>query len=102
LKGANALLAQKAASTLQEYARVLGLLTRAPHVFFEEQRTLKIQSTGITEQEVWGLIELRQQARLARNFAESDRIRDELEKKRILLEDTPQGTRWRVGALIET
>jgi len=98
LKGANAVLAQRGASKLQEYARVLGLLAREPQVFFEEQRKLKLKSTGMTEEEVNHLIELRRQARLAKNFAESDRIRDELEKKRILLEDTTQGTRWRVGS----
>ncbi len=98
LKGPGAVLAQRGAATLQENARVLGLLARDPQVFFEEQRKLKLKSTGMTEEEVQGLIELRRQARLAKNFAESDRIRDELENKRILLEDTPQGTRWRVGA----
>jgi cysteinyl-tRNA synthetase len=102
LKGASAILAQRAAATLQEYSKVLGLLTRDPEVFFEEQRKLKIHSTGMTEEEVSRLIELRHQARLEKNFAESDRIRNELEKKRILLEDTPQGTRWRVGASTES
>jgi len=101
LKGANAVLAQRAATTLQEYSKVLGLLTRDPEVFFEEQQKLKIHSTGMTEEEVSRLIALRHQARLEKNFAESDRIRNELEKKRILLEDTPQGTRWRVGASTE-
>ena len=98
LKGANAVLAQRAAGKLQDYSRLLGLLARDPRVFFEEQRKLKIQATGVTEEEVERLIELRHQARLAKDFAEGDRIRNELEKKRILLEDTPQGTRWRVGA----
>jgi cysteinyl-tRNA synthetase len=98
LKGANAILAQRGAAILQEYARVLGLLTRDPQVFFEEQRKLKLKTTGMTEAEVAHLVELRQQARQAKDFAESDRIRNELEEKRILLEDTPQGTRWRVGA----
>ena len=41
------------------------------------------------------MIEARNAPRKARNFAESDRIRDELQAKRILLEDTPQGVRWR-------
>ena len=41
------------------------------------------------------LIEARNAARKARNFAESDRLRDELLAKGILLEDTPGGTRWR-------
>jgi cysteinyl-tRNA synthetase len=98
LKGANATLAQRGATRLQEYSRILGLLARDPQVFFEEQRKLKLKLTGMTEEEVQRLIELRHQARLAKNFAESDRIRSELEEKRILLEDTPQGTRWRVGA----
>jgi cysteinyl-tRNA synthetase len=41
------------------------------------------------------MIAARIAARKARNFAESDRIRDELLAKGILLEDTPAGTRWR-------
>jgi len=41
------------------------------------------------------MIETRNAARRARNFAESDRIRDELLAKGIVLEDTPQGVRWR-------
>jgi cysteinyl-tRNA synthetase len=45
--------------------------------------------------EIERLIEARLAARKARNFAESDRIRDELVAKGILLEDTPAGTRWR-------
>jgi cysteinyl-tRNA synthetase len=45
--------------------------------------------------EVEGLIEQRNAARKARNFAESDRIRDLLVSKGIILEDTPGGTRWK-------
>ena len=41
------------------------------------------------------LIAARNAARKARNFAESDRIRDVLLSRGILLEDTPGGTRWR-------
>jgi cysteinyl-tRNA synthetase len=47
------------------------------------------------EAEVETLIEARNAARKARNFAESDRIRDELLSNGIILEDTPAGTRWR-------
>ena len=45
--------------------------------------------------EVESLIAQRQAARKARNFAESDRIRDLLLSKGIVLEDTPGGVRWR-------
>jgi cysteinyl-tRNA synthetase len=45
--------------------------------------------------EIESLIAARNAARKARNFAESDRLRDELVSRGILLEDTPAGTRWR-------
>ena len=45
--------------------------------------------------EIEKLIDARNAARKSRNFAESDRIRDELLARGITLEDTPGGTRWR-------
>lgn len=45
--------------------------------------------------EIEDLITQRNAARKSRNFPESDRIRDLLISKGILLEDTPGGTRWR-------
>jgi cysteinyl-tRNA synthetase len=45
--------------------------------------------------EIEALIEARNAARKSRNFAESDRIRDELVAKGIILEDSAGGTRWR-------
>ncbi|HSP35072.1 MAG TPA: DALR domain-containing protein, partial [Thermoanaerobaculia bacterium] len=47
------------------------------------------------DSDVEQMIAARNAARKARNFAESDRIRDALLAKGILLEDTPAGTRWR-------
>ncbi|MFC4075438.1 cysteine--tRNA ligase [Salinithrix halophila] len=47
------------------------------------------------DHEIEAKIEERQQARRARDFARADAIRDELAEKGILLEDTPQGVRWR-------
>jgi cysteinyl-tRNA synthetase len=45
--------------------------------------------------EIERLIEQRQAARRRRDFAESDRIRDDLAVRGILLEDGPGGTRWK-------
>jgi cysteinyl-tRNA synthetase len=47
------------------------------------------------DSEIESLIEQRTAARKSRNFAESDRIRDELLKMGIVLEDTAQGVKWK-------
>lgn len=49
---------------------------------------------GTLEEEVEELIKMRNEARKNRDFALSDKIRDELTNKGIILEDTAQGVRW--------
>ncbi|MFZ4454371.1 cysteine--tRNA ligase [Salibacterium aidingense] len=49
----------------------------------------------ILDEEIEGLIEERVEARKNRNFARADEIRDHLKEQGIILEDTPQGTRWK-------
>jgi cysteinyl-tRNA synthetase len=50
---------------------------------------------GALDEEVQELIRQREAARRARDFARADAIRAELAQRGIILEDTPQGTRWR-------
>ena len=47
--------------------------------------------------EIEALIEARTTARKEKNWAEADRIRDELKARNIILEDTPQGVKWHRG-----
>ncbi len=68
--------------------RVLGLLERAGR----QQAPIDPQVRARIE----SLVYLRDQARRQRDFAEADRIRDELERLGVVLEDTPDGTTWKL------
>ncbi|MGE7781906.1 cysteine--tRNA ligase [Peribacillus sp. NPDC097264] len=55
------------------------------------------EEEGLLDEEIESLIQQRIQARKDRNFGLSDEIRDRLKNMNIILEDTPQGTRWKRG-----
>ena len=52
--------------------------------------------SGIDSKEIDSLVEERNRARADRNFARADEIRDKLAGMGIILEDGPQGTRWKI------
>ncbi|MGX6961699.1 cysteine--tRNA ligase [Vagococcus xieshaowenii] len=56
--------------------------------------TLQV-TAELLDEEIDRLITERNEARVAKNFARSDEIRDLLKDEGIILEDTPQGVRWR-------
>jgi cysteinyl-tRNA synthetase len=56
---------------------------------------LGAEESDMLEPQIEAKIEDRNAARRARNFALADQIRDELAAREIILEDTPQGTRWK-------
>jgi cysteinyl-tRNA synthetase len=53
------------------------------------------QQGSLSDAEVEAKIAARAQAKKARNFAEADRVRDELLAQGIILEDTKDGVRWK-------
>ena len=69
---------------------VLGLLQRDSAAFLQGETGDDAEAA-----EIDALIAARQAARAAKNWAESDRIRDELTARKIILEDGAQGTSWR-------
>jgi len=80
-----------AASRLRALAATLGLLQRDAMAFLKAGAS----AGGVTEDEIEALIAARRAARQSKNFAESDRIRDQLIEAGIVLEDGPGGTTWR-------
>jgi len=56
---------------------------------------LYVKNESSLEDEVEALIEQRNAARKSRDFALADKIRDDLKDRGIVLEDTPQGVKWR-------
>ncbi|HEY9098788.1 MAG TPA: cysteine--tRNA ligase [Thiobacillus sp.] len=80
-----------AAQTLRGLGGVLGLLQRDAVDFLQAGA----KADGLSEQAIDALIAARQTARQEKNFAESDRIRDELIAAGIVLEDSAGVTTWR-------
>lgn len=76
-------LANECIKAFDELENVLGILYKRESA-----------DNGLAE-EIEALIAQRQEARKARNFAEADRIRDELKARGIELMDTPQGVKWK-------
>lgn len=67
---------------------VLGVLQTDPEVFFKA-------SANVDVAKVEALIAARQQARVNKQWAEADRIRDELAKMEVAIEDGANGTTWK-------
>jgi len=69
---------------------VLGLLERGAEAFLQAGR-----GGGMADGDIAARIQARLDARKAKDYAEADRIRKELETAGIILEDGPGGTTWR-------
>jgi len=76
--------AEACLNAIRELADILGLLYAR-----------ETSGTDDLDAQVETLIEARTQARADKNWAEADRIRDELKDMGIVLEDTPQGIKWK-------
>jgi cysteinyl-tRNA synthetase len=79
---------------LRAGARAIGLLQQDAEAWF---RWTPAGTAGPTEAEIEAAIAGRQAARKARDFKESDRIRDDLKAKGVILEDGAKGTTWKRG-----
>ena len=80
----------EATSLLRTLGGLLGFLQCDPQKFLQGGIMQNMDETQINQQ-----ITDRIAAKQARNYAEADRIREELLSLGVVLEDTPQGTTWR-------
>ncbi len=80
-------------AVLQDFDRVLSLnlLSAAQALRVKQTREEAAQQ----DPQIDALVHRRTQAKKEKNFAEADRIRDELKARGIEIIDTPQGTKWR-------
>jgi cysteinyl-tRNA synthetase len=80
----------ESAALLKGLAGILGVLQQSPEAYMQGGAALG----GLDAAAIEALIEARAAAKKARDFAESDRIRDELAGQGIVLKDSAQGTTW--------
>ena len=80
------------ASLLRKLGAILGLLQADPEEFLKSSAG---QSAGLSDTAIDELIAARLQARADKDWANADRIRDELNEAGIIIEDGSDGTRWR-------
>ncbi|MGC9458059.1 MAG: cysteine--tRNA ligase [Halothiobacillaceae bacterium] len=94
LKAEDPAAAGRHAATIKAMGDVLGLLQHEPTAFLHWAPET---DSGLDDEQIEALIAQRLEARKQRNWAEADRIRDELTEAGIQLEDGPEGTTWRRG-----
>jgi cysteinyl-tRNA synthetase len=81
------------ATTLRAMGAVLGILQQDPALYLKRSAS---SHSGLSDADIGARLQLRTAARAAKNFKESDRIRDELAAAGVLIEDRPGGaTGWR-------
>ena len=83
----------RACQALKSSAAVLGLLTQTASAWAKAEET--VAEDGMDDRAIDLLIMARKQARADHDFAKADKIRDQLNKADIILEDSVDGTTWR-------
>ena len=80
-------------AAIADFDQVLSLNLLSAAKTLREKQTQEEQASA--DPEIDALVAARTEAKKAKNFAEADRIRDELKARGIEIIDTPQGAKWR-------
>ena len=86
--------ASQLGEVLRELADMLGLLRDDPESFL---KGVASGASGLSDEAIDQLIVDRAEAKANKDWASADRIRDELNEQKIIIEDSASGTSWRRG-----
>lgn len=84
--------AQALAGELKALGEILGVLQVDPKAFLKGSSQ---DDGGLSDTAIEALIAERKSAKLAKNYARADEMREELKQQGVILEDSREGTRWR-------
>jgi len=78
-------------SLIIQAGKLMGLLQQNPEQWF----TSSASQEGISAEDIEAMIEARVEAKLGKDYARADEIRQELLSEGVVLEDSREGTKWR-------
>lgn len=84
------------ATDIVKIANTLGVLSEIPADYFEKKKMDALETATVNAEAVEALIAQRAAARKAKDFSAADRIRKELEDMKVVIEDRPEGTIWKM------
>ena len=80
------------AALVADFDQIFGLKLDEPR----EEYAKKGANDGVDVEKIEALIAARKEARATKNWAESDRIRDELAAMNVVIKDSKEGTTWEI------
>jgi len=86
-----------ARNNVREVGKILGLFLEDPDEYFEKDKKREAGKLSLDVEEIVSLIEERREARVAKDWARADEIRDILAAKKVVLKDTADSTTWKIG-----
>jgi cysteinyl-tRNA synthetase len=81
----------------QVWGELLSLFEQPAEAFLRKLDDMLLKQKGIERSAIDAKVAERRAFRDAKNWAESDRLRDELVQMGIALQDTAEGSRWEVA-----
>ena len=90
---------KKMLTDIKEVYKILGFFEQDPDTFIKEIRNKYISQLNITTEIINEKISERNEEKKNRDFEKADKIREELDEKGIILNDTIDGTIWDIKAL---